>query len=336
MAPAIPQQFPDPAVYRAQLIGEGAVFPLPRVPWSPEGLLDVLPPPPPGKTGWPWTVQTPPWSSPGPATVPMSIVIPSYEQGDYIEEALRSVLLQNHPALEFIIMDSGSGKAVHRVLERYRPWISHLRCAHDRGQAHAINLGFSLACDHGLRAWLNSDDFYLPGAFRSVNQAHQDNHATFIYGDQLILEQEKARLRIEALPPALDRYVKFNGLVASHSAFWHASRHQPVWEEHHCAIDYELWIRLLPGTRKTYLPRPLGLVRHHAGAKTFSPALESKWQEDADRNGRAHPHLYLPRPWLDWEFRLLTRFLRGWRKPRLKSELADICRECGWPVPKYP
>ena len=169
-----------------------------------------------------------------------------------------------------------------------------------------------------------------------MNQAHQDNHATFIYGDQLILEQEKARLRIEALPPAFDRYVKFNGLVASHSAFWHASRHQPVWEEHHCAIDYELWIRLLPGTRKTYLPRPLGLVRHHAEAKTFSPALESKWQEDADRNGRAHPHLYLPRPWLDWEFRLLTRFLRTWRKPRLESELADICRECGWPVPKNP
>jgi hypothetical protein len=106
-----------------------------------------------------------------------------------------------------------------------------------------------------------------------------------------------------------------------------------VWEEHHCAIDYELWIRLLPGTRKAYLPHPLGLVRHHAAAKTFSPDLKKKWEEDASRNNLAHPQLYRARPWLDLEYRYVQGFLRHWRAARARRGLIAICRECEWPVP---
>lgn len=328
-APRYRQHLPDLAAYRAELTLGGASLPLPLVPVAAGGLLAQLPPPPVGRTGWPWTIESPPVAAEAPL---ISIVMPSFRQAAYIEEALRSILLQNHPRLELIVMDGGSDDGTLAVLERYRPWLSHLRVARDRGQAHAINLGFSLAAESGLRGWLNSDDFYLPGAFRRVAEAHRRTQAEFIYGDQFVLRQETAEISSEALRPAWDRYVKFPGLVASHASFWSAARHQPVWEEHHCAIDYELWIRLLPGTRKAYIPHALGLVRHHADAKTFSPAMTARWAEDAERNGRAHPELYRPRPWLDLEYRLVNGLLRRWRAGRLRLELATMWQACGWPA----
>ena len=182
-----------------------------------------------------------------------------------------------------------------------------------------------------MRAWLNSDDFYLPAAFQIVAEAHRCKSADFIYGDQLVLKQETGELVCEAFPPALDRYLKFPGILASHASFWTASHHRPVWEEHHCAIDYELWIRLLPGTRRAYIPHPLGLVRHHDEAKTFSPAMALSWEEDAARNALAHPDLYRPRPWLNLEHRLLKGFLRRSRAGRIVRNLEAIRQRCAWP-----
>ncbi len=258
--------------------------------------------------------------------------MPSYRQAAYIEEALRSILLQNYPALELVVIDGGSDDGTAEILHRYRPWLSHLRISPDRGQAHAINLGFSLCAPDGLRAWLNSDDLYLPDAFHHIAETHRRTHAQFLYGDQLILRQETGELLIEAHGPAWPRYRKFPGLVASHAAFWHAAHHQPCWEEQHCALDYELWIRLLPGLRQSYLARPLGLGRQHDASKTFSPAMAARWKEDATRNGLAHPTLYQSRPWLDFEHRLLVAFLRRYRAPRLARALADTRRACGWPA----
>jgi glycosyltransferase involved in cell wall biosynthesis len=325
------QNLPDLAAYRREFLSAGVTLPLPTVPWRAEGLLAALPPPPAGRHGWPWDVQTAPFAENTDGWPSIAIVVPSFKQADYLEEALRSVLLQNYPRLEFIVMDGGSPDASPAILERYRPWLSFSRSAPDRGQSHAINLGFALA-DGELRGWLNSDDFYLPGTLRRVAETWRRSSADFIYGDQLVLQQETRTLELEPLKVAWDRYVKFPGLVASHAAFWKRIRHQPVWEEHHCAIDYELWIRLLPGTRKAHIPWPLGLVRHYAAAKTFDPAMAQKWVEDAERNGLAHPQLYRPRPWLDFEYRYFQALVRRWRARRGPRVFAAVCRECGWPA----
>jgi len=328
------QILPDLAEYRRDFAARGLTLPLRRVPFRADGLLASLPPPPAGRQGWPWTSQTELFAAPAENWPRITIVTPSFQQGDYLEENLRSVLLQNYPRLEFIVMDGGSTDVSPAIIERYRPWLSYAQMARDRGQAHAINLGFSLA-DGKIFGWLNSDDFYLPGALRRVAQTWKKG-AEFIYGDSLEVEQATVRWYYTASNYAHARYVKFPGLVPQHSTFWAALRHQPLWEEQHCAIDYELWIRLMPGLRCRHIAWPLGAARHHGDSKTYNPAMKQRWDEDAVRNGLAHPDLYRPRSWLDLEYRLVQRFAGRWRMQGAMARCAKLRRECGWNESSIP
>ncbi|TVR99358.1 MAG: glycosyltransferase [Rhodospirillales bacterium] len=132
--------------------------------------LAELPPPPPGRTGWPWTEGCPPLPETMPDGAPwprISIVTPSYNQGAYIEETLRSILLQGYPDLEYIVIDGGSTDGAVAVIERYAPWLNHWRSEPDDGQAHAINKGLAL-CTGDIFQFINSDDLLEPGALEHV------------------------------------------------------------------------------------------------------------------------------------------------------------------------
>ncbi|MEO6906821.1 MAG: glycosyltransferase family 2 protein [Abditibacteriaceae bacterium] len=133
--------------------------------------LKVLPVPPAGRTGWPWTEETPAL----PATMPndkawprISIVTPSFNQGQFIEETIRSILLQGYPDLEYIIIDGGSTDESVEIIKKYEPWLTYWVSEKDRGQAHAINKGMSKATGNVL-CWLNSDDTYLPAVIQHVS-----------------------------------------------------------------------------------------------------------------------------------------------------------------------
>jgi glycosyltransferase involved in cell wall biosynthesis len=135
--------------------------------------LAELPPPSPGKTGWPWTVETPPLLPDRPDGCPwprISIVTPSYNQGQFIEETIRSVLLQGYPDLEYIIIDGGSTDNSVEIIAKYEFRLAYWVSEKDRGQSHAINRGFcrSTGC---LLGWLNSDDVLLPNALVTVAMA---------------------------------------------------------------------------------------------------------------------------------------------------------------------
>ena len=100
----------------------------------------------------------------------ISIVTPSYNQGEFIERTIRSVLLQGYPNLEYIIIDGGSTDRSVELIGKYEPFIRYWVSEPDKGQSNAINKGFQHASG-GIFAWLNSDDIYLPGALVAVAKA---------------------------------------------------------------------------------------------------------------------------------------------------------------------
>ncbi|MEH1863695.1 MAG: glycosyltransferase family 2 protein [Nostoc sp.] len=132
--------------------------------------LNELPPPPPGKTGWPWTENTQllPEKMPDGSEWPkISIVTPNYNYGRFIEETIRSVLLQGYPNLEYIILDGGSTDDSIEIIKKYDKWLTYWVSEKDNGQASAINKGIELATGKWFN-WLNSDDILLRNALKNL------------------------------------------------------------------------------------------------------------------------------------------------------------------------
>lgn len=138
--------------------------------------LSDLPPPPSGSTGWPWTEA----SEPVPATRPdggqwprITIVTPSYNQGEFIEETIRSVLLQGYPNLEYFIIDGGSNDNSVEIINKYSKYLTYWQSKKDNGQPDAINIALRRAT--GL--WfhnVNSDDILIQGALFAIGSAPLD------------------------------------------------------------------------------------------------------------------------------------------------------------------
>ncbi len=129
--------------------------------------LKELPPPPAGRTGWPWTEATPARDE-GPDACPLiSIVIPSYNQAGFVEETLRAILLQAYPKLELLYCEDASTDDTLQVIEPYRQWMTLLPAPENLGMSNAINRGYRVAAGE-IVTWIATDDVYRPGAFWHV------------------------------------------------------------------------------------------------------------------------------------------------------------------------
>lgn len=120
-----------------------------------------------GNIGWPWTEEVDPLIYQNTTWPKITIVTPSYNQGKYIEETIRSILLQNYLNLEYIIIDGGSTDETVSIIKKYEPWITHWISEKDSGQAEAINKGLKIATGD-IFNWLNSDDYLTPGALHFI------------------------------------------------------------------------------------------------------------------------------------------------------------------------
>ncbi len=153
--------------------------------------LDELPSPPPDKIGWPWTEESPqlPDTMPDGSTWPrVSIVTPSYNQGQFIEETIRSVLLQGYQNLEYIIIDGGSTDDSVDIIRKYEPWLAYWTSESDGGQADALQKGFSKTTGT-LLGWLNSDDIYLPASLCSIASLHRYAPHALIAGNVMEFDE---------------------------------------------------------------------------------------------------------------------------------------------------
>ena len=139
------------------------------------------------KTGWPWVmneIKNLPEVMPDGSSWPkISIVTPSYNQAQFLEETIRSVLLQGYPNLEYIIVDGGSTDGSVEIIRKYEPWLTYWVSEKDQGQTYAIMKGMEHASGD-LVNWLNSDDILLPNAmtelaYRFVSTNHQNLKAVF-------------------------------------------------------------------------------------------------------------------------------------------------------------
>lgn len=156
--------------------------------------LKDLPPPPADKSGWPWTEQ----SQPLPERMPdgsewprISIITPSYNYGQFLEETIRSVLLQGYPNLEYIIIDGGSADNSVEIIRKYEPWLQYWISEPDNGQTDAIQKGFSKSTGV-VWNWLNSDDILEKNALQHIAKAFQNNPcATLIFGELIFFDKQK-------------------------------------------------------------------------------------------------------------------------------------------------
>jgi len=152
------------------------------------------------------------------APLKISILMPSYNQGPYLEAAIRSVLTQDYPNKELIVIDGGSTDESREIIKRYESELAYWVSEPDRGQAHALNKGLAHATGD-IVGWLNSDDCYLPGAFRRVARAfEQNNEVLLVHGDRLMIDGAGRVSGWTALP-AFDP-AKTGFVVCSETAFW--------------------------------------------------------------------------------------------------------------------
>jgi glycosyltransferase involved in cell wall biosynthesis len=250
--------------------------------------LSELPPPPSGKLGWPWTIQSKPFPDkmPDGAEWPrLSIITPSYNQGKFIEATIRSVLLQGYPNLEYIIIDGGSTDQSIEIIKKYEKYLFDWTSEKDRGQADAINKGLKQSRGEIL-GWINSDDVYVKGGFSRIIKAFQANpECIVVHGNRILIDENGDVTGWNNLPPFDPKTLVYN--VCSETAFWRRSAMEKAGllkESLKFAIDLEFFGRLYHYGKFLKLDDYLGYFRCHA--ETKSSTIAQIGQEEAKREWR--------------------------------------------------
>jgi len=228
----------------------------------------------------------------------VSIVTPSYNQGAFIEETLRSVLSQDYLRIEYIVVDGGSTDGTLSILRKYEDrltWFSEP----DKGQSDAINKGFQKSQGEIL-AWLNSDDIYLPGAVRTAADyltVHPD--VAMVYGDCNMVDEQGQVLGRSIWVEDFDlrRLVEDINYIHQPTAFFRRQAFEDVGmldiDLHYC-MDYDLWIRIGKKYPVRHIPRVLASIRVYPHTKTASGG-EDRWQEVFEISRRHGGGIFAPR-----------------------------------------
>ncbi len=203
----------------------------------------------------------------------VSIVTPSFNQARFLEAAIQSVLAQNYPNLEYIVIDGNSTDASIDIIKRYADRLVYWVSEPDHGQSDALNKGFARARGE-IFAWLNSDDVYHPHAVAEAVaflQAHPD--VGLVYGDADFIDAAGGVVgRFPARQTDYARLLRGYVHIPQQAAFFRANllpRSPLVDSSLFFAMDYDLWVRLAKISRVVYYPRPWAAFRLHGDSKTI-------------------------------------------------------------------
>ncbi len=209
-----------------------------------------------------------------PAQLPkVSIVTPSYNQARYLETSLRSVLEQDYPNIEYIVVDGGSKDESVEIIRKYQDHLAWWVSEKDKGHADALNKGFSHASGE-IMAWLNSDDIYCPGAVAEAVACLQEHpQVGMVYGDAVLIDEaDNAIGRFASKQTDYQRLLRGSVHIPQATTFFRADLWQavgPLDLSLFFSFDYDLWVRLAKVSRLLYIPRQWAKFRLHNQGKSI-------------------------------------------------------------------
>lgn len=238
--------------------------------------LAELPPPPEGKTGWPWTKEIPyqpDLLSDGRPYPKVSIVTPSFNQGEFIEETIRSVLLQGYPNLEYCIIDGGSTDESVNIIRKYEHWVHYWVSEPDEGQTDAINKGLKRAAGD-IVAYLNSDDVYCPGAVNQVIHFFDLNpNVSMVYGDVIHIDQYGQIIsNVNSSSFDIIKYLMGSFYLPQPTVFFKSILLKKIGyfdTKYNLAMDKEYWVRVIFNCKTSYLSSTIAIARIYDEAKSI-------------------------------------------------------------------
>jgi len=236
----------------------------------------------------------------------ITIVTPSYNQGDFVEWTVRSVLEQRYQRLEYIFMDGGSTDRTLERIEPYRDRFAHFESGPDGGQAAAIAKGFEISTGE-IMAYLNSDDVLLPGTLNFVAEFFLQNpNVDLIYGHRCYVNESNEVIRHWVLPPHSNFLMRHWYLIPQESCFWRRSLFEKkgnIDSSYRFAMDYDLLVRYMDAGKIKRVNRFLAAFREHQNSKTSSQMMTIGISEI----GRVHSqHKILVIPFISQLFHLLV------------------------------
>lgn len=206
-------------------------------------------------------------------TPKISIITPSFNQVEFLERTLLSVLEQDYPNIEYIVIDGGSNDGSIDLIKKYEHRLAYWVSEKDRGQAHAINKGIVRATGDWI-AWQNSDDTYYSGAFSQLVEAAQANrNAKLIIGNMRLIDtNDRVKHEMKYIKPSYESLRSEGMVLTNQAAFWKRNLHQEIGflsESLDCGFDYEWFLRLLAHTDLSHhVNAPWGALRLHENTKT--------------------------------------------------------------------
>lgn len=304
-----------------------------------------LPSAPEGRTGWPWTNDNkdlPELMDDGTPWPKISIVTPSFNQGEFIEETIRSVLLQEYPNLEFIIVDGGSTDLSVEIIKQYEQFLTYWVSERDEGQADAIAKGLARTTGE-IECYLNSDDVLFPNSLRTVARKFiEQKNVTWVSGACSIFSEDISRPDSVWIPRAFKMPIFIFGIpAAQQSTFWKRTARQKVGFDttYHFCMDIAFFSKLL----EAYGP-PLVVDEVLAGfrghAKSKSSNNQKVWAADLERIARYWSHryslrrrLWLKHVWQTWRVRsAFSSYLLG--SPLFGEPVSR--KQLFWLIASYP
>ena len=202
----------------------------------------------------------------------VSIVTPSYNQGHFLEATIRSVLEQDYPAIEYIIVDGGSKDNSAEIIQRYADRLAWWVSEKDKGHADALNKGFAHA-NGEILAWLNSDDTYFPGAVSEAVAFLLDHpEVGMVYGDANFIDDAgKTTGRFTSRQTDYRRLLRGSVHIPQATTFFRAGLWRqvgPLDLSLFFSFDYDLWVRLAKVSELRYVPRLWANFRMHSQGKS--------------------------------------------------------------------